>query len=123
MEGVGGIVNGSQTNAGEPLYEEGRRLYTEETVVVKRGIGPTAARMIPPLRCRELIEDGARRALGDLKTVEPYRPPPPVEIKVEYKGTREPTRLAGRPGIELLDPRTVVSRADDWWAAWSQFYF
>ena len=261
MEGVGGIVNGSQTNAGEPLYDEGRKLYTEEinaavrgafaagatevcvmdhhgagqgfsfnslvpdlldprceyvvqqdwteytgfleegcdacllvgmhamagaptgvmahtvsgpdyqnlwfngtlvgetginaalcghwgapvllvtgddvacreatdllgdgltSVVVKRGIGGNAARMIPPVRCRELMEEGAKASLADLKAVEPYRPPPPVEIKVEYKGTKEPTRLAGRPGIELLDPRTLVSRADDWWTAWSQFYF
>src|SRR5215218_8079169 len=37
MEGVGGIVNGSQTNAGEPLYEEGRRLYTEEINAAVRG--------------------------------------------------------------------------------------
>lgn len=30
MEGVSGIVTWSQVNGGAPMYEEGRRLYTEE---------------------------------------------------------------------------------------------
>ena len=30
MEGVAGIVKWEQTTGGEPLYEEGRKLYTEE---------------------------------------------------------------------------------------------
>jgi hypothetical protein len=25
--------------------------------------------------------------------------------------------------VEQLDDLTLVSRADDWWTAWSQFYF
>jgi len=28
MEGVGGIVKGDQINAGRPMFEEGRKLYT-----------------------------------------------------------------------------------------------
>ena len=28
-----------------------------------------------------------------------------------------------RRGVEVLDPLTLVSRADDWWSAWSQFFF
>jgi D-amino peptidase len=37
MEGVAGIVRGDQTNAGKPLYEEGRKLYTEEINAAVRG--------------------------------------------------------------------------------------
>src|SRR4029079_6075749 len=37
MEGVAGIANASQTNAGRPLYEEGRKLYTEEINAAIRG--------------------------------------------------------------------------------------
>ncbi len=37
MEGVAGIVHGAQTNAGRPLYEEGRKLYTEEINAAVRG--------------------------------------------------------------------------------------
>src|SRR5919198_1333000 len=116
MEGVAGIVKWQQTSGGDPMYDEGRRLYTEEinaavrgaksagetginaalcgtwntpvllvtgdgatceearellgdgltTVAVKQGLGRYSARQIPPLRARDLIEEGAKRALQDL---------------------------------------------------------
>jgi hypothetical protein len=28
-----------------------------------------------------------------------------------------------RRGVDVLDPRLIVSRADDWWTAWNQFFF
>jgi D-amino peptidase len=92
-------------------------------VSVKRGIGFGSARMLVPSRARELIEDGAKRALKNLGAVGPYDPGKPCEIKVEYKETTEPAKAALKPGVELIDPRTVVSRADDWLTAWRQFFF
>ena len=93
------------------------------TVEVKEGLGVQGARMLSPKRARELIEDGAKRALADLKAVTPYDPGKPCEIKVEYKRTTPPQRLRFQPGVERLDDRTIVSRADDWWTAWKQFFF
>jgi D-amino peptidase len=94
-----------------------------ETVAVKRGIGTRGARMIPPVRARELIEEGAKRALADVTRVAAYDPGRPAEIRVEFKNTSDPALLATRAGVELVDPRTIVSRADDWWTAWRQFFF
>ena len=37
MEGVAGIVKWEQVSAGQPMYEEGRRLYTEEINAAVRG--------------------------------------------------------------------------------------
>src|SRR3954468_8944174 len=37
MEGVAGIVKWQQTSGGDPMYEEGRRLYTEEINAAERG--------------------------------------------------------------------------------------
>ncbi|HSH78659.1 MAG TPA: M55 family metallopeptidase [Herpetosiphonaceae bacterium] len=37
MEGVSGIVVWEQVNGGAPLYEESRRLYTEEINAAVRG--------------------------------------------------------------------------------------
>ncbi len=37
MEGVSGIVDWPQVNGGAPMYEEGRRLYTEEVNAAVRG--------------------------------------------------------------------------------------
>jgi D-amino peptidase len=92
------------------------------TVEVKRGIGSHSARNIPPLRARELIEEGARQALADVSAVPPYDPGKPCEIKVEYTHTRFVEPLRTRAGVEIVEPRTIVSRADDWWTAWKQFF-
>jgi len=62
-------------------------------------------------------------ALADPSAVPPYDPGRPCEIKVEFKWTGPVAELKDRPGIEAVDPRTIVSRADDWWTAWKQFYF
>src|SRR5919197_2181791 len=93
------------------------------TVAVKRGIGTTSARQIPPLRARELIEKGAKRALGDLKAVAPYDPGRPSEIEVEFTNTSEFDRYRRKSGVEEPGDRRVVSRGDDWWHAWRQLFF
>ena len=94
------------------------------TVAVKQGLGRFAARNIAPLRARELIEEGARKALsGDLKAVAPYVPGRPAEIRVEITSTDRIEEFRRKQGLEIEEPLTVVSRADDWWAAWSQLYF
>ena len=54
----------------EASCAEGRELLGDAltTVAVKRGLGAGSARMIPPRRARELIEEGAKRALADLRS-------------------------------------------------------
>jgi D-amino peptidase len=93
------------------------------TVQVKKGIGRFSARNLPPVKARELIEAGAGRALGNLDAVAPYVPGRPCEIKVQYGSPDLVEKYRHRPEIEIVDPRTIVSRADDWWTAWKQFYF
>jgi D-amino peptidase len=46
MEGIAGIVRREQTNAGEALYEEGRKLYTEEINAAVRGASKAGAKEI-----------------------------------------------------------------------------
>jgi D-amino peptidase len=93
------------------------------TVAVKQGVSAASARMTPPVRARELIEEGARRALSDPSAVAPWNPGSPCEIRAEFKNTIEPDKLRFRTGVERLDDRTIVSRADTWWEAWRQYYF
>ena len=93
------------------------------TVEVKQGLGVKSARLLQSGRARQLVEAGSKEALSDLKAVEPYDPGTPCEIKVEYKWTAPAASLRYRNGVELLDARTLVSRADDWWTAWKQFFF
>ena len=76
-----------------------------------------------PLARARAIEAGTKQALSDLNAVKPYDPGKPCEIKVEYKWTDPVAKLRYRHGVELVDARTIVSRADDWWTAWKQFFF
>ena len=85
--------------------------------------GTLRAGMLTPVRARELIEDGAKRALSKLSAVAPWDPGRPSEIRAEYVNTTSPDALRHRGGVERVDDRTVVSRADTWWEAWKQFYF
>jgi D-amino peptidase len=104
---------------------EARELLGEglTTVAVKEGLGRYSARQIPPQRARELIEEGARKALGDLRAVTPYDPGKPCEIEVDLTTTDAADEYRRKPGVEVVEPRKIVSRADDWWTAWRQFFF
>src|SRR5438552_105146 len=51
MEGVSGIVKWSQVNGGAPMYEEGRRLYTEEINAAIRGAKAAGATEIVAVDC------------------------------------------------------------------------
>ncbi|HEX9415327.1 MAG TPA: M55 family metallopeptidase [Gaiellaceae bacterium] len=107
------------------VCKEGTELLGDglTTVAVKEGLGQFGARQIPARRARQLIEQGAKDALKKLDAVEPYVPGRPAEIKVEFKVTNAARDYGRKPGVEQLDPRTVVSRAGDWWSAWQQFFF
>ena len=51
MEGVAGIVKWQQTSGGESLYEEGRKLYTEEINAAVRGAKAAGATEIVVMDC------------------------------------------------------------------------
>lgn len=51
MEGVSGIVDWNQVNGGAPMYEEGRRLYTEEINAAVRGARAGGATEIVAVDC------------------------------------------------------------------------
>src|SRR3954471_6938375 len=51
MEGVSGIINWDQVNGGAPMYEEGRRLYTEEVNAAVRGAKAAGASEIVAVDC------------------------------------------------------------------------
>ena len=107
------------------VCREGRELLGDglTTVEVKVGLGRFSARNIPAVRARELIEEGAKRALADLKAVQPYDPGRPCEIEIEFTSPDRLVEYRNRKNVEVTGPRTIVARGDDWWQAWSSFYF
>jgi D-amino peptidase len=107
------------------VCREGRELLGAglTTVEVKQGLGRFSARQLPARRARELIEDGARRALADLSAVAPYDPGRPCEIEIDFTTPDRLVEYRNRRGVQARSALTLVSRADDWWTAWSQFFF
>jgi D-aminopeptidase len=79
--------------------------------------------MKTPARARELIEEGARQALSDPKAVAPYDPGRPAEIEIDFTSPDRLREYANRKGVEVTGPRSIVVRGDDWWSAWSGFFF
>jgi D-amino peptidase len=107
------------------VCREGRALLGDglTTVEVKIGLGRFSARNIPAVRARELIEAGAKRALQDLKAVQPYDPGRPCEIEIEFTAPDRLEEYRNRRNVEVTSPHSLVARGDDWWQAWSSFYF
>jgi D-amino peptidase len=104
---------------------EGRELLGDglTTVEVKEGLGRFSARMKTPQRARELIEDGAKNALSDLSAVAPYDPGRPCEIEIDFTSADRLQEYANRKGVEVTGSRSITIRGDDWWSAWSSFFF
>ena len=93
------------------------------TVAVKKGLSRYSARQIPPVRAREMIEDGAYQSLQDLTAVAPYTPTSPVTITIEVDKVEKMEDFRGRHGVELdRAAQKVYSRAPDWMTAWDQIW-
>src|SRR3954469_10449016 len=114
------LVTGDRATCREARALLGDGLTTAE---VKVGLGRYSARNLTATRAREVIEDAAKRALKDLSAVQPYDPGRPCEIQVEFTTADRLEEYRNRRGVDVTSPLTIVSRADDWWTAWSQFYF
>jgi D-amino peptidase len=114
------LVTGDQA-----ACREGKALLGDglTTAAVKQGFGRFSARHVAPLRARAMIEAAATSALSDLAAVKPYDPGSPCEIRVEFGTSEDVERYRHHAVVEIEDSRTLVSRADDWWTAWRQFYF
>jgi D-amino peptidase len=107
------------------VCKEAKELFGDgvTTVEVKEGIGRFGARSKTPSVARELIEKGARKALSDLSAVAPYDPGRPSEIEIEFMTPDRLQEYANRKGVEVTGPCSLVVRGDDWWSAWSSFFF
>ena len=78
-----------------------------ETVAVKEGFTRNCAKILPPARSRELIKEGAGRALKRIKDFKPYIVKPPIEVKLECQNT-DVADSYERQGWKRIDGRTVL---------------
>ncbi|MDZ4764297.1 MAG: M55 family metallopeptidase [Chloroflexota bacterium] len=108
----------------EAVCRESRGLLGDglTTVAVKKGLTRYSARQIPPVRARQMIEDGAFQALQNLNAVKPYIPAKPTRITVEIDAIDKSADFKGRHGVTFIEPQKVVSAGADWLEAWDQIW-
>jgi D-amino peptidase len=87
-------------------------------VAVKRGLSRYSARQIPPVRARQMIEDGAREALSRVKKGHVYVPERPTTITIEVDTVDKVGQFRGRSGVEIIEPLKVRAQGKDWLEAW-----
>jgi len=92
-------------------------LKTVETVMVKEGVGRFAARCLSPAKARQLIKEGAVRAIRRLDDFKPFRIEPPIKIDVTFIHTGMTAMAELVPGASRVDGRTVSFSADDYMQA------
>lgn len=103
---------------------EGRDLLGDglHAVAVKKGLTRYSARNIPPKQARQMIEDGAKRALTSPIKTKPYVPAQPTTISVDLGTVDSGKEFMGRAGVEFENPLRIVSRGKDWMQAWDQIW-
>ena len=108
----------------EATCREGRDLLGDglHAVAVKRGLTRYSARNIPPKKARQMIEEGARKALTSPIKTKPYVPAKPTTISVDLGTVDSASTFKGRHGVEFENPLRVVSRGKDWMQAWDQIW-
>ena len=108
----------------EATCREGTQLVGEKlvTVAVKKGLTRYSARNIPPVRARQMIEDGAKRAIQAKNWPAPYVPRKPTTITIDLGNVDSGKEFLGRHGVTFENPLKVVSRGKDWMEAWDQIW-
>jgi D-aminopeptidase len=69
---------------------------------------------LSPEKAREVIREGARRAMGKIGEIEPLRFDPPYTLRWQFAQTREADgMLSAYPEGTRIDPVTVEFKSED----------
>ena len=83
-----------------------------ETVAVKEGYTRHCAKLIQPAKARELVKEGARKALSRIEKIKPLIFHPPLEIKLELYRQDMADEHERKLGVRRIDARTVAMTVD-----------
>lgn len=90
---------------------------------VKKSLGRFTVRSLAPSDACQLIEAKVEESLRNRANwPKPYVTPNPAEFRVELFTPDKSQEYIGRTGVEVLDARTVVSRAPNFYQCWNQFW-
>ena len=92
-----------------------------EVVEVKQGIGAYAARCLTPQQSRQLILEGARRAMGRSAEWRAFRIEGAALLQVRFATASSADRVLRMPGVERVDGVTVRFDGRDFLEAFKAF--
>lgn len=121
LAGYYGVPVALVTGDDKATREARRLLGTVETVQVKKGIGMYAGLCIPPARSRNLIYEGAKKAMSRIRAFKPFRIKSPVALQVRFTTTSSVDRALRMPGVERVDNLTVRFKGKDFLEAFKAF--
>ena len=84
-----------------------------EGAIVKEPYGYHSANTVTPARGQAMIRDGAKRAMGKIGSLQPYRVTTPVALEVGFKLTLDAERAAFVPGLARADAHNVKGTFHD----------
>jgi D-amino peptidase len=85
-----------------------------ETVVVKEAYGRERVNCIHPKKAHEMIRAAAKRAIGLVGKIKPFKLPKPYDVRLVFTRTNYAEAIwRQRPWIERLDGRTVRLVTED----------
>jgi len=102
--------------------EEAKALVPNvEATVVKEALSPNvtglsqaAAISLSPEKARQLIREGAKRAIGRIGEVQPLRFDPPYTLRWQFHNDKAADKmLAAHPEAARIDPVTLEFKSDD----------
>mgnify|MGYP006297184503 FL=1 len=92
-----------------------------ETVAVKRAVGRVSARCIHPEKAREMIKEGASRAVGKIGEIRAHVVEPPVNFRIRFTDAKRADAASFIPTAERIDGKTIVITNDDYIKAYHGF--
>lgn len=115
------FVSGDEATCKEVRDLVGANVYAAQ---VKKSLNRFASRCVAPKDAQDLIEKTVCEAIKNRKKwPEPLKLSNPVEFKVELASPDKTKDFVGRKGCELVDARTIVSRGENFWQVWDQFWY
>lgn len=121
LAGHYGVPVALVTGDDKTVAEAGELLKGIETVEVKKGIGAYAALCLTPERSRNLIYEGARKAMSRKDAWSPFRMDGAVDLQVRFTTASTADRVLRIPGVERVDGCTVRFMAPDFLEAFKAF--
>jgi D-amino peptidase len=91
-----------------------------EIAVVKEGLSNYTCISLSAQAARNLIREGAARAMRKLGQIQPYRVEGPVTFQVEFT-TRNALGTELPAGAEMIDARTIRYKGKDFLDAWQRY--